>query len=150
MTKPNRVTPGGRNRRILANGRSSGGSDDKVAGHLGATMWTDDPETGQYGPAGGSERSTTCTMQRDVISLLNAGQDAYLAAVAAVTASGWPDYPAAAVRPGTIPAYFGEGSSLYAAGLGRSGRSPHVAALQHTAWPTAVPGGAGAGSRRGD
>ena len=43
---------------------------------------------------------------------------AALAAVAAVNASGWPDYPVATVRPGTIPAYFGEGSSLYAAGLG--------------------------------
>ena len=86
--------------------------------HLGATMWTGDPVTGQYVPAGGSEWGTTYTMQRDVISLVNAEQDAYLAAVAAVNASGWPDYPVAAVRPGTIPAYFGEGSSLYAAGLG--------------------------------
>ncbi|MFI5066907.1 MAG: hypothetical protein ACHP9Z_23430 [Streptosporangiales bacterium] len=86
--------------------------------HLGATMWTDDPVTGQYVPAGGSEWGTTYTMQRDVISLVNAEQDAYLAAVAKVNASGWPDYPVATVRPGTIPAYFGEGSSLYAAGLG--------------------------------
>ena len=86
--------------------------------HLGATMWTGDPVTGQYVPAVGSEWSTTYTMQRDVISLLNAEQDAYLAAVAAVNASGWPDYPVATVRPGTIPAYFGEGSSLYAAGVG--------------------------------
>jgi hypothetical protein len=86
--------------------------------HLGATMWTGDPVTGQYGPAGGPEWGTTYTMQRDVLSLVNAEQDAYLAAVAAVNASGWPDYPVATVRPGTIPAYFGEGSSLYAAGLG--------------------------------
>ena len=86
--------------------------------HLGATMWTGDPVTGQYVPAGGSEWGTTYTMQRDVLSLVNAEQDAYLAAVAAVNASGWPDYPVATVRPGTIPAYFGEGSSLYAAGLG--------------------------------
>ena len=86
--------------------------------HLGATMWTDDPVTGQYVPAGGSEWGTTYTMQRDILSLVNAEQDAYLAAVAAVNASGWPDYPVATVRPGTIPAYFGEGSSLYAAGLG--------------------------------
>lgn len=57
-------------------------------------------------------------MQCDVISLVNAEQDAYLAAVAAVNASGWPDYPVATVRPGTIPAYFGEGSSLHVAGLG--------------------------------
>ena len=89
-----------------------------TAEHLGATMWTDDPVTGQYVPAGGSEWGTTYTMQRDVISLVNAEQDAYLAAVAEVNASGWPDYPVATVRPGTIPAYFGEGSSLYAAGLG--------------------------------
>lgn len=86
--------------------------------HLGATMWTGDPLTGQYVPAGGPEWGTTYTMQRDVLSLVNAEQDAYLAAVAAVNASGWPDYPVATVRPGTIPAYFGEGSSLYAAGLG--------------------------------
>jgi hypothetical protein len=86
--------------------------------HLGATMWTDDPVTGQYVPAGGSEWGATYTMQRDVLSLVNAEQDAYLAAVAAVNASGWPDYPVATVRPGAIPAYFGEGSSLYAAGLG--------------------------------
>ena len=86
--------------------------------HLGATMWTNDPATGQYAPTGGSEWGTTYTMPRDVISLVNAEQDAYLAAVAAVNASGWPDYPVATVRPGTIPAYFGEGSSLYAAGLG--------------------------------
>jgi hypothetical protein len=86
--------------------------------HLGATMWTNDPVTGQYAPAGGFEWGTTYTMPRDVISLVNAEQDAYLAAVAAVNAGGWPDYPVATVRPGTIPAYFGEGSSLYAAGLG--------------------------------
>ena len=89
-----------------------------TAEHLGATMWIDDPVTGQYVPAGGSEWGATYTMQRDILSLVNAEQDAYLAAVAAVNASGWPDYPVATVRPGTIPAYFGEGSSLYAAGLG--------------------------------
>ena len=90
-----------------------------TAEHLGATMWTDDPVTGQYVPAGGSEWSATYTMPRDVLSLINAEQDAYLAAVAAVNASGWPDYPVATVRPEPLfPAYFGEGSSLYAAGLG--------------------------------
>jgi len=47
-----------------------------TAEHLGATMWTDDPETGQYVPAGGSEWSTTYTMQRDSLSLVNAEQDA--------------------------------------------------------------------------
>ena len=70
-----------------------------TAEHLGATMWTDDPVTGQYVPAGGSEWSATYTMPRDVLSLINAEQDAYLAAVAAVNASGWPDYPVATVRP---------------------------------------------------
>jgi len=89
-----------------------------TAEHLGATMWTDDPETGQYVPAGGSEWGATYTMQRNVLSLINAEKDAYLAAVRDVNASGWPDYPVATVRPGTLPAYFGEGSSLYAAGLG--------------------------------
>ena len=89
-----------------------------TAEHLGATMWTDDPETGQYGPAGGSEWGATYTMHRDVLRLINAEQDAYLAAVRDVNASGWPDYPVATVRPGTLPAYVGEGSSLYAAGLG--------------------------------
>ena len=89
-----------------------------TAEHLGATMWTDDPETGRYVPAGGSEWSTTYTVPRDVISLINAEKDAYLAAVSAVNASGWPDYPVATVRPGAFPAYVGEGSSLYAAGLG--------------------------------
>ena len=89
-----------------------------TAEHLGATMWTDDPETGQYVPAGGSDWGATYTMQRDVLSMVNAEKDAYLAAVRAVNASGWPDYPVATVRPGLLPAYFGEGSSLYAAGLG--------------------------------
>ena len=86
--------------------------------HLGATMWTDDPETGQYVPAGGSEWGATYTMHRDVLRLINAEKDAYLAAVRAVNASGWPDYPVATVRPGVFPTYVGEGSSLYAAGLG--------------------------------
>ena len=89
-----------------------------TAEHLGATLWTDDPETGQYVPAGGSEWGATYTMQRDILSLVNAEKDAYLSAVRAVNASGWPDYPVATVRPGLLPAYFGEGSSLYAAGLG--------------------------------
>ncbi len=86
--------------------------------HLGATMWTNNLETGQYVPAGGSEWGATYTMQRDVLRLINAEKDAYLAAVRAVNASGWPDYPVATVRPGVFPAYVGEGSSLYAAGLG--------------------------------
>jgi len=89
-----------------------------TAEHLGATMWTDDPETGQYVPAGGSEWGATYTMPRDVLSLINAEKDAYLSAVRAVNASGWPDHPVATVRPGSFPAYFGEGSSLYATGLG--------------------------------
>ena len=62
-------------------------------------MWTNDPVTGQYVPARGPEWGTTYTMQGDVISLVNTEQDAYLAGVAAVNASGWPDYPVATVRP---------------------------------------------------
>jgi len=89
-----------------------------TAEHLGGTMSTNDPETGQYVPAGGSEWGATYTMPRDVLSLVNAEKDAYLSAVRAVNVGGWPDYPVATVRPGTVPAYFGEGSSLYAAGLG--------------------------------
>ena len=58
-------------------------------------------------------------MQRDIASPVNAEQDAYLAAVAAVNASGWPDYPVATVRPApALPLYLGEGAPLYAAGLG--------------------------------
>ena len=43
MTKPNRATPGGRNRRILANGRSSGRSTHKVAGLERAPDGPDSP-----------------------------------------------------------------------------------------------------------
>ncbi len=87
--------------------------------HLGATMWTNDPLTGQYVPTGGPEWGVTYTMPRDILSLANTEQAAYLAAVAATNASGWPDYPVAAVRPAiAFPVYLGEGSSLYAAGLG--------------------------------
>ena len=87
--------------------------------HLGATMWTNDPLTGQYIPAGGFDWGTTYTMQRDITSPANAEQAAYLAAVAAVNGSGWPDYPVACVRPAAaLPLYIGEGTPLYAAGLG--------------------------------
>ena len=87
--------------------------------HLGATMWTNDPATGQYVPTGGYDWGTTYTMQRDISSPTNAEQDAYLAAVAAVSGSGWPDFPVAAVRPAAaLPLYLGEGAPLYAAGLG--------------------------------
>jgi hypothetical protein len=87
--------------------------------HLGATMWTNNPVTGQYVPTGGFEWGTTYTMQRDITSPANAEQAAYLAAVAAVNGSGWPDYPVASVRPAAaLPLYLGEGAPLYAAGLG--------------------------------
>jgi hypothetical protein len=87
--------------------------------HLGATMWTNDPVTGQYVPTGGPEWGATYTLPRDILSLGNTEQAAYLAAVAATNASGWPDYPVAAVRPAiAFPVYLGEGSPLYAAGLG--------------------------------
>ena len=87
--------------------------------HLGATMWTNDPVTGQYVRTGGFDWGTTYTMQRDITSLANAEQAAYLAAVAGVNRSGWPDYPVATVRPAAaLPLYLGEGAPLYAAGLG--------------------------------
>jgi len=86
--------------------------------HLGATMWSTDPATGRYAPTGSSEWGATYTMPRDATSPANAEQDAYLAAVTAVNAAGWPNHPVATVRPGTIPLYLGEGAPLYAAGLG--------------------------------
>ncbi|MGO9779306.1 MAG: hypothetical protein ACLPQY_05960 [Streptosporangiaceae bacterium] len=87
--------------------------------HLGATRWTNDPVTGQYVPTGGFDWGTTYTMQRDITSPANAEQEAYLAAVAGVNGSGWPDYPVATVRPAAaFPLYLGEGAPLYAAGLG--------------------------------
>ncbi len=87
--------------------------------HLGATMWTNDPVTGQYVATGGADWGTTYAMQRDITSPANAEQDAYLAAVAAVNELGWPDYPVATVRPeAAFPLYLGEGAPLYAAGLG--------------------------------
>ena len=84
--------------------------------HLGATMWQD--VAGQYVPTGGSDWGTTYTMQHNPLNAANAEQDAYLSAVAAVNADGWPDYPVATVRPGAIPVYLGEGAPLYTAGLG--------------------------------
>jgi hypothetical protein len=86
--------------------------------HLGATMWSTDPATGRYEPTGGSEWGTTYTMPRDNTGSANVEQDAYLAAVAAVNVTGWANHPVAAVRPGAIPLYLGEGAPLYAAGLG--------------------------------
>ena len=84
--------------------------------HLGATMWTD--IAGQYVATGGFDWGATYTMPHDPLNPANAEQDAYLSAVAAVNASGWPDYPVAAIRPGALPLYLGEGAPLYAAGLG--------------------------------
>ena len=86
--------------------------------HLGATMWSTDPATGRYEATGGAEWGTTYTMQRDISSPTNAEQEAYLAAVAAVNVTGWPNHPVATVRPGGLPLYLGEGAPLYAAGLG--------------------------------
>jgi Putative transposase of IS4/5 family (DUF4096) len=84
--------------------------------HLGATMWAN--MAGQYVATGGFDWGTTYTMQRNPANAANAEQNAYLSAVAAVNASGWPNYPVATVRPGTIPLYLGEGAPLYTAGLG--------------------------------
>jgi len=84
--------------------------------HLGATMWTN--AAGQYVATGGSEWAATYTMQHDPANVVNAEQAAYLAAVAGVNGAGWPVYPVATVKPGTIPFYLGEGAPLYTAGLG--------------------------------
>jgi hypothetical protein len=84
--------------------------------HLGATRWAD--VGGQYMPTGGSDWGATYTMPRNPLNPANAEQAAYLSAVAAVNASGWPDYPVATIRPGPLPLYLGEGAPLYAAGLG--------------------------------
>ena len=78
-----------------------------TAEHLGATMWTDDPETGRYGQAGGSEWGATYTMHRDVLRLVNAEKDAYLAAVRASTpAAGrtipWPPCGPECSRPTSV------------------------------------------------
>ncbi len=87
--------------------------------HLGATMWANSAATGQYVATGSYEWGTTYTMQRGIGTPVNAEQDAYLSAVAAVNARGWPDYPVATVQPGSvIPFYLGEGAPLYQAGLG--------------------------------
>ena len=87
-----------------------------TAEHLGATMW--DNIAGQYVATGGFDWGTTYTMQHNPVNAASAEQDAYLSAVAAVNADGWPNHPVATVRPGTIPLYLGEGAPLYAAGLG--------------------------------
>ena len=79
-------------------------------------MWTN--IAGQYVATGGFDSGSTYTMQHNPLNAANAEQDAYLSAVTAVNASGWPNYPVATVRPGAIPLYLGEGAPLYAAGLG--------------------------------
>jgi hypothetical protein len=85
--------------------------------HLGCTRWTD--QAGQYLPTGGYDWGTAYTMPCNAANTVsNAEQAAYLNAVAAVNASGWPDYPVATVRPGAVPLYLGEGAPLYEAGLG--------------------------------
>ena len=53
----------------------------------------------------------------EVVNQYNPFTTSYPAA-SGLPAAGDSGYPVATVRPGTIPAYFGEGSSLYAAGLG--------------------------------
>jgi hypothetical protein len=68
---------------------------------------------------GGYEWGATYTAQREgSAATSNAEQQAYLAAVRAVNAQGWPDYPVATVAPGALPLYLGEGAPLYAGGLG--------------------------------
>ena len=85
---------------------------------LGATMWTNDPATGQYVPTGGSEWGTTYTMQRDITSPANAEQDAYLAAVAAVNGRAGRTIPWPPCARRRLPALPRRGAPLYAAGLG--------------------------------
>jgi len=84
--------------------------------HLGATMWTG--QGGQYLPTGGYDWGTTYTMPFSQVNVASTEQSAYLDAVTAVNAAGWPDFPVATVRPGAIPLYLGEGAPLYQAGLG--------------------------------
>ena len=87
--------------------------------HLGCTMWMNDPVTGTYAATGGYEWGTTYTAQRrNAVNTVNAERNAYMSAVADVNQSGWPNFPAATVLPGSIPLYLGEGAPLYAAGLG--------------------------------
>jgi hypothetical protein len=85
--------------------------------HLGCTMWTDSGPS--YVATGGFEWGPTYTMQREgSTALVNAEQEAYLAAVAAVNAAGHTNFPTASIMPGAVPIYFGEGAPLYAGGLG--------------------------------
>jgi hypothetical protein len=87
--------------------------------HLGCTMWTNDPVTGNYAATGGYEWGTTYTAQRrNAVNTVNAEQNAYLSALASVNQSGWPNFPIATVLPGATPLYLGEGAPLYAGGLG--------------------------------
>ena len=113
-----------------------------TAEHLGATMWTDDPETGQYVPAGGSEWGTTYTMPRDVLSLVNAEKDAYLAAVRAVNASGWPDYPGGHRAAGSVPGLLRRGI------IAVRGRARHRLAVPLAHLPAAGRGRAAAAAAR--
>jgi hypothetical protein len=87
--------------------------------HLGCTMWTNDPVTGNYVATGGYEWGTTYTAQRrNAVNTVNAEQNTYLSALASVNRSGWPNFPIATVLPGATPLYLGEGAPLYAGGLG--------------------------------
>ncbi|MGH3784841.1 MAG: hypothetical protein ACRDRO_30570 [Pseudonocardiaceae bacterium] len=90
--------------------------------HLGCTMWLNDPVTGTYAATGGYEWGTTYTAQGrnaiNAVNAVNAEQNAYMSALARVNQSGWPNFPTATVLPGSIPLYLGEGTPLYAAGLG--------------------------------
>ena len=113
-----------------------------TAEHLGATMWTDDPETGQYGPAGGSEWGATYTMHRDVLRLINAEKDAYLTAVRAVNASGWPDYPGGHRAAGSVPGLRRRGI------IAVRGRARHRLAVPLAHLPAAGRGRAAAATAR--
>ena len=86
--------------------------------HLGCREWTTDP-SGRYGPTGAFDWGATYTCQRrGSLSPSNQEEAVYLDAVRSVNQEGLPNYPVAAIEPGAVPIYLGEGAPLYAAGLG--------------------------------
>ena len=99
--------------------------------HLGATMWTNDPATGQYVPTGGFEWGTTYTMQRDITSPANAEQTAYLAAVTAVNGRAGRTIPWPACGPPPPPALPWRGRAAL------RGRAPHGLAVSPSHLPAA-------------
>ena len=93
--------------------------------HLGCTMWSDDTN-GRYAPTGGFEWGATYTTQkRDSANKTNLEQQTYLDAVLATNGSGAASHPVVTVLPNTaFPVFVGEGSPLYAGGLGTVSMCP--------------------------